>query len=54
MTWTAVNVFDLLNLVDSARGDALYQRVRVSGAVWVNGMARGVGGGICVVEVYRR
>jgi hypothetical protein len=53
MTWTATNVFNLLNLVDFAGGDTLYQRVRVSGIVWVNGTARGVDGGIRVVEVYR-
>ena len=54
MTWKATNTFNLFNFVDFAGGVTLYQRVRVSGVVWVNGTAREVGGGIGVVEVYHR
>ena len=54
MTWKATNTFNLFNFVDFAGGVTLYQRVSVSGVVWVNGTAREVGGGIGVVEVYHR
>jgi hypothetical protein len=54
MTWKATNTFNLFDFVNFAGGVTLYQRVRVSGVLWVNGTSREVGGGISVVEVYHR
>ena len=46
--------FNSFNFVDFAGGITQYQRVSVGGVVWVDGMARKVGDGIGVVEVYHR
>ncbi|KAF9646905.1 hypothetical protein BDM02DRAFT_3118002, partial [Thelephora ganbajun] len=51
MTWKVGDVHSLFDLIDFAGGVTLYQRVNVSGLVWVNGTSRAIAGGIGVVQV---
>ena len=54
MTWKAHNLFTITDFVDFSGGHTLYQRVNMTGTLWVDGAAVDIAGGIGIVEIYHR
>ena len=54
MTWKVHNMYNFIDFLDFANGHTMYQRVNMTGHVWVDGKAVDFAGGIGTVEIYHR